>query len=495
MTIAKTGNKILDGLARAKAKNDAAERAAKSKAKRGAGKGGKSAKAGKFKGAGKAGRAAARRSAKGILAKFNKKGSNAAGAAGYGLKDGADLIATNAGFDKESIAQGLSVKMRFDIKNQIVHMTFSTPASSGKASTNEWVKRVEFIRRELGVDDSYAYFVSRHNDAEHDHIHLFFNRVSDLGKVWKDNQIGLRLASLEQKIEKKFSLKLTKREDFLTVGNISKKTVERTTRLGVQPAFIQIQSAIIEAKKDRPDLMTYISRLADQGIAVRPNLQLGELNGLGYKLDGQSFTGKQLGANWAELKNEVIYDTGEHAETLTNLKRLVEEGVRRPERADKKLGGAGSPLHGVTKKVADAQRQPEKTNRVAKVGTEQEGNPDRQAGVAKDDASDSLRSPVDISGLGDVAVAPLSLAKPEAEPASASPSTIEALKLFVKMEKASQASVQKVEMCPMSFTQRREMNEFIKTLRYNLKRMGDAERTAPAESTSPRDANLDLPRF
>jgi len=493
MTIGKTGNKILDGLARAKAKNDAAERAAKSKAKRGAGKGGKSAKAGKFKGAGKAGRAAARRSAKGILAKFNKKGSNAAGAAGYGLKDGADLIATNAGFDKESIAQGLSVKMRFDIKNQIVHMTFSTPASSGKASTNEWVKRVEFIRRELGIDDSYAYFVSRHNDAAHDHIHLFFNRVSDLGKVWKDNQIGLRLASLEQKIEKKFSLKLTKREDFLTVGNISKKTVERTTRLGVQPAFIQIQSAIIEAKKDRPDLMTFISRLADQGIAVRPNLREGELNGLGYKLEGQSFSGKQLGVNWAELKNEVIYVTGEHAETLTKLKRLIEEGVRRPESADKKLGGAGSPTQGVTAEMADAQRQPEKTNRVAQVGNEQQGEPDRQAGVAKDGAGDSLRSPVDVSGLGDVAVVPLARAKPEAEPEPASASEIEALKLYVKMEKASEASVKRVEMCPMNFAQRREMSEFVKTLRYNQKRLGDAERTVA--TSSPTDADLNVPKL
>lgn len=494
MTIGKTGNKIVDGLARAKARNDAAERAAKSKAKRGAGKGGKSAKAGKFKGAGKAGRAAARRRAgKGISAKYHKKGADAAGAASYALKDGAQLISTNCGFDQQSIAQGLSPKMRFDIKDQIVHMTFSTPASSGKASAIDWEKRIEYIRKQIKIDDSYSYVATRHSDADHDHVHLFFNRISDVGERWKDNQIGLRLASLEQKIEQKFSLKLTKREDFLTVGNISKKTVERAIRLGVQPAFLVIQKAIFEAKKDKPDLMTYISRLADRGIAVRPNLQVGELTGLGYKLDGQSFTGKQLGANWAELKNEVIYVTGEHAEILTNLKRLIEQGQQRPERADKKLGVAGSPTQGVTTEVADAQRQPEKTNRLAQVGAEQEGKQERQAGVAKDGAGDSLRSPVDIAGLGDVAVVPLPLTKPEAEPAPANPSEIEALKLFVKMEKASEASVQKVEMCPMSFAQRWEMNEFIKTLRYNLKRLGEAERTAA--TSSPTDADLNLPKL
>jgi hypothetical protein len=351
MTIAITGNIILDAAARkgvAASKKEAAR--AKSTAK-------KSSKGGKFKGSGRAGRAAACRPAKGITAKRFKRKSSGSATAKYGLKQGAELIACNCGYDISTIAIGLAPKMRPEIKDQIERLSFSTPASSGKATSEEWRTREEFIRREIGIDESFSYCVSRHTDAEHDHIHLDFNRVSDVGKLWKDNQIGLRLAVLEEKIEKRFALKLTAREDFVTHGNISKKVVERAMREQVQPAFLQIQTAIQKAARDNPSVLTFIRRLADQGITARPNMKKGELNGFGYKKDEQLFTGKQLGANWSQLKELVTYVKNEHALALADHKRNLDEGKARPSQQDKPAESKLVENSGGQPKMEGAQRQ------------------------------------------------------------------------------------------------------------------------------------------
>jgi len=329
MTIGKTGNRIVDRLAKDKARNQAEERKAVESAK----KAGRRGKGGKFRGAGKAGRAAARRPAKGISAKYIGKAGSAGKVVNYGLKEGAELIASNCGFDIPTISAGLAPRLRKDIQKQIVRMSFSTPSTSGKATSNKWRDRVDFIRSKLGIDDSFSYCASRHTDAEHDHIHLDFNRVSDVGELWSDSLIGLRLAKLEQQIEHKFALKLTRREDFVTHGNINKKSVERAQRLQEQPAFSVIQTAIKAAAQGKPDVLTFIQRMADCGIAVRPNLKQFELNGFGYRYGYQKFTGKQLGLNWTELKEMVIYEPNEHLEILADIKREIDAGTARPDSA------------------------------------------------------------------------------------------------------------------------------------------------------------------
>lgn len=328
MTIAKTGNRIVDAQARrgaAEAKREAGR--AKSASKKSGGGGGRKAR---FSGAIRAGKSANSRAAKGMKAKYLGKGKSAGGAVDYSMKDDAELIESNCGFDRTSITDGLSPKQRSEIKDQIVHMSFSTPANAGKATAEQWRDRVEFIRKSIGLDDSFAFAAFRHNDTDNDHIHLLFNRVNDQGNLWKDNQIAWRLAALEQRLEQKFDLKLTAREDFQKRGNMNKKTYEMACRTGVEPDFLFVQKAIIKAKEDKPDVITFIGRLADQGIAVRPNLKQGELNGFGYGKDGHNFTGKALGVNWSELKKEVTYVTAQHYETLASLKQHIDAGATRP---------------------------------------------------------------------------------------------------------------------------------------------------------------------
>lgn len=322
----KTGNRIVDHIARDAAKNQAAARQEIARVKKAA----RAAKGAKLRGVRRAGKSAARRPAKGISAKYLGKAGGSGKIVRYGLKEGAELIASNCGFDIPSISLGLAPKLRKNIQKQIMRMVFSTPASSGQASAAEWFERVEFIRKQLGVDDSFYFCASRHTDALHDHIHFDFNRVSDVGKLWSDSFVGLRLAALEKNIEERFSLKLTKREDFVSQGNLNKQVLERAIRLQEKPAFLAVQSAINEAIKDEPDVLTFVRRLADLGIAARPNLKEKVLNGFGYQLGQQKFTGKNLGVNWSQLRERVGYEPDEHLEILADIKREIDAGTARP---------------------------------------------------------------------------------------------------------------------------------------------------------------------
>lgn len=327
MVDTKTGGRIVDPSAREVAKKQAEARRETARARKVA----RTEKRAELRGARRAGKAAASRPAKGISAKYLGKAGGSGRIVRYGLKEGAELIASNCGFDIPSISEGLAPKLRKNIQKQIVRLVFSTPASSGWASAAEWYERVAFIRKKLGVDDSFSYCASRHTDAKHDHIHLDFNRVSDVGELWSDSLIGLRLAVLEKAIEEGFSLKLTRREDFITHGNLNKQGLEREIRLQRKPALLAVQSAIKEAIEDEPDTLAFVARLAGHGITARPNLKDKVLEGFGYQLGRQKFTGEQLGMHWSQLRERVGYVPEEHFERLVRISRETGEGAARPQ--------------------------------------------------------------------------------------------------------------------------------------------------------------------
>ncbi len=58
-----------------------------------------------------------------------------------------------------------------------------------------------------GLDlQNNQYMVVKHQDTDHEHLHLIVNRISFSGKVVNDFQCGYRTKNLMQKLEKKYNL-------------------------------------------------------------------------------------------------------------------------------------------------------------------------------------------------------------------------------------------------------------------------------------------------
>jgi len=295
---------------------------------------------------------------------------------------------------------------------------------------------------------------------------------------------------------------------FVTHGNINKKSVERAQRLQEQPAFFVIQTAIKAAAQGRPDVLTFVRRMADCGIAVRPNLKQNELNGFGYQYGEQKFTGKQLGLNWMELKERVIYEPNEHLEILADIKREIDAGTARPDRAgfgaSTEIGvtnGEQASVERSSRAEADKNRDAKPTRQEVNSGnreiSESSTHPsasyilaglhrrlaDRRARFIR--LSERLKADCEGDSLAERFRAALDPEMTDSEVAQ----------LFLKKELGSAAARSLVEVhLVMSKDELRAVllpyQEAIKTEEEHAKRMAGAERQSPKPTTNPSVGDL-----
>ena len=274
---------------------------------------------------------------KGCVISWHSAGSGMRGLANYGMdKDGAQIIISNCGYDSVSIKRGLThaIKKNQKVKNKACHLSISLPPTTAPRTSDQWQEITDKTRKELGLDDGFAYVAVRHTDTSNDHVHLIFSKISDGGKTWRDSNIRYKLPPLELKITAEFDLPPTHPDQYVTKGHVRKSEVEWKVRAGEQPPSLYIRSTIAQASINRIGIQDFIASLADAGISVRPNLKQGELSGLGYSYGGISYTGKELGCNWKNLKERVAYDKHRDGEIIADLKRQIDSGKTGSDRPD-----------------------------------------------------------------------------------------------------------------------------------------------------------------
>ena len=257
-----------------------------------------------------------------------KSGTSIKGLADYILKKPlVEIINANCGFTASDITSRLVSACRKNpkLKKSAGHISISLPPTTQPRTSDEWRLIVDALRRLIKLPDSFAYVAVRHSDTKNDHLHIAFSKVDDSGKSWRGGgNLGYKLPKIEEEITNKFGLPPTPADQYATKGHINKNEIEWQVSIQTQAPSLVIRSAIARASSVPIDIQDYISLLADEGITVRPNLKLGELNGLSYAYDGISYTGKAVGANWKDLKGAVNYDKHRDSETLAQLKSEID---------------------------------------------------------------------------------------------------------------------------------------------------------------------------
>ena len=327
MAIAETGNRIVDGQARrGKAARDAEDRkSARSKSRGAKSKASRSrtnskARAGRVAGKSKRGR--------GIAGQVHRSRAGARKTISYALdKPDARLISSNSGLTAKQIADSfkLATDGRSDINKNTGHISFSLPIGE-KLSDAKWDQVIDVARHELGLDDGFPFACGLHADTDHQHVHLVYSRVSYDGRVFDDRFLKVRMATVEDLIEDKFGLKLIPKPPVPTAPLYTKNEAELAARTGMKPPRFVMFDAITKAKKDKPDVMTFVERLKAQGVTARPAIRNSKMSGFSF-----SYQGVELGASkihnslgWANLQKGIRYDSNEddpklakHAASIT----------------------------------------------------------------------------------------------------------------------------------------------------------------------------------
>lgn len=123
-------------------------------------------------------------------------------------RDKAKIIAGNmAGTNVRDLSTefGVSRQLRRDIAKPVFHASLSLPPNE-RLDDETWFCVAGSYLKKMGFNNEHQFVLVKHNDTDHDHVHLVVSRISLAGKVWKDSLSIRRSHNAARAIEKEFGL-------------------------------------------------------------------------------------------------------------------------------------------------------------------------------------------------------------------------------------------------------------------------------------------------
>lgn len=161
------------------------------------------------------------------------------------------------------------------LKNPVMH--FSISLNKGERGTDEqWQKAADAFLIKMGFDlDQTQYIVARHNDTQHDHIHILANRVQLNNTVVSDFQNKQKAHEATRAAELAGGFRVFESQK-------AKELMKDSVREKINTVMDQSRNP--QGKVDYPLFKT---NLAKEGVTVTENRSQStdRLNGISFKID------------------------------------------------------------------------------------------------------------------------------------------------------------------------------------------------------------------
>jgi hypothetical protein len=202
-------------------------------------------------------------------------------------------------------------KLRPGLTKAVLHVSLS--AAPGEHLTDDqWRAIGQRYLHGTGLDHN-QYIITRHNDTEHEHIHLLANRIRFDGAVTSDSHDYRRQEVLMREIERDLGLQPVAPSVEAQRRAATRGELEHGLRTG-QPSTRQLLQQLCDGAIERCGSFTeYATRLEAADVELLPVTQLegSKLSGLSYRLDGVTMKGSDLGKRYSPAglaKHGVSYD-------------------------------------------------------------------------------------------------------------------------------------------------------------------------------------------
>ena len=240
---------------------------------------------------------------------------------------------------------GIARRLRPDIKKPVFHAALALPKNE-HATAEQWHQIVQSYLKKMGFPDDTQYVAIRHNDTDHDHIHIIASRVSLDAAVWHGKWDVYKSIQVCQEIERELGLTITpgldedgpKRE-----RTASKGEIEMALHSGgdlPRQVLQETISAVLDELDGPISVPEFAGTLELMGVGVQARMSPGgELQGLSFEYQGVAFAGRKLGADygWQALQQRgVEYDKGRDYEVM---QPYIKEGTTDPREVLKELLG------------------------------------------------------------------------------------------------------------------------------------------------------------
>lgn len=248
-----------------------------------------------------------------MMAKITK-GSDFKGVVDYILdKDkGTQIVASDGLFmeNKETIAMSFNVQwqMNSKVSKPVGHIALSFSKEDEPRLTNRVMAGIalEYMER-MGIRDT-QFFIARHFDKEHPHVHIAFNRINNNGNTISDRNERLRSTSICKELTQKYGLHMANGKD-----NVKRERLKEPDKTKYELYDI-LKTEI--GRCGNWNLL--VANLKRQGVEVhfRYKGQTEEVQGVVFAKNGYRFNGSKVDRRFSYSKIDAALQRNRYEERM-----------------------------------------------------------------------------------------------------------------------------------------------------------------------------------
>lgn len=235
----------------------------------------------------------------------NIKGKSFGGCVRYVMNTGSEILEAEGVFadSTESIIRSFAMQRhnRSEIKQPVGHIPLSFSPEDKPRMTNDFMQQLakEYMQ-EMGIGNT-QYIIVRHNNTDHDHVHIVYNRINN----------DLKLISVNNDYKRNITVcKKLKDRHHLTYGK-GKEKVQRPKLNGADKVKYEIYDAIKKALPTSTDYKTLASHLDKYDITLQLKYRRGTdmIEGVSFAKDGLTFKGSQIDRKFSHKNLMLMFES------------------------------------------------------------------------------------------------------------------------------------------------------------------------------------------
>ena len=226
----------------------------------------------------------------------------------------------------------LQAGMNPDLKKPVGHIALSySPVDAPKLTDGQMIQLAQEYMREMKITDT-QYIIVRHQDREHPHVHIVFNRIDNNGKTISDRNDMYRNEQVCKKLKAKHGLYFAKGKEHVKQHRLREPDQSK------YEIFNAVKNEIGKSK----NWQQLEERLAKKGITIRFKYkgQTNEVQGISFSKGEYTFKGSEIDRSFSFTKLDKCFGdaglntAGSNRQTIS---APVQEPAQTPGKTDRPL--------------------------------------------------------------------------------------------------------------------------------------------------------------
>ena len=188
----------------------------------------------------------------------------------------------------------LQAGMNPDLKKPVGHIALSySPVDAPKLTDGKMIQLAQEYMREMKITDT-QYIIVHHQDREHPHVHIVFNRIDNNGKTISDRNDMYRNEQVCKKLKAKHGLYFAK----------GKEHVKQCRLREPDKSKYEIYNSVKDEIGKSKNWQQLQTRLAEKGIGIHFKYrgQTGEAQGISFSKGEYTFKGSEIDRSFSFTK-------------------------------------------------------------------------------------------------------------------------------------------------------------------------------------------------